>query len=179
MTNFTTVYELPWLVDCIFRECEKTDVARMDKLENRVIKEIDGFIAKFPDRAKNKPLMMRRVRKHVAGYKARYAQEQYNVFSSIVTKDDEGAEQQYEPVDVLANVEVSVIDAFETKRTIDLLAQADRRKELVLTAWAEGIADATYISDTLASVIGGNAASHRVFIQRFKKHCERALESAV
>lgn len=178
MDKLTTAYQLPWLIDCIFRECEKTDVAKMDKLEKRVIKEIDSFLAKFPDRAQNRALMKRKVRRHVAGYKALYAQEQYSVFSNMVTNDEEGAEQQYEPADVLANVEGSVIDAVETKRTIDLLAQADRRKELVLTAWAEGIADASYISDTLASVLGGNAASHRVFVQRFKKKCECALAGA-
>lgn len=179
MENMTTVYEIPWLIEYVHQRCEATRVTNTDKLEDRVIGKLADFIDRYPEQRNNRNVLRKWTDKYVKNLSTmKFKNEQSEFFSELSATNEEGEEEQYEPADVLANVERSVIDTFETKRTIDLLAQADRRKELVLTAWAEGIADATYISDTLARALGGNATSHRVFIQRFKTNCKRALLSA-
>lgn len=175
MNAAQTVYDFPWLADYIFRECEKTNVVRLEKLEARVIREVSDYITKFPERIANRTLMRSRVRRHVAGYRADYSQSSETLFSAMSTaKDDEGKEAEYEPVDVLANVESEVV----AKRTIDLLAQADRRKLVILNEWANGNTIDSDISLALAREIGGNPESHRKAIQRFRIECRNALECA-
>lgn len=74
----------------------------------------------------------------------------------------------YEPRDVLANVE----SGLEIKEAITLLAKGDRKRRLILTEWANGSTNDSELSDTLASVLGGQARSHRKFIQRFRIECQ-------
>jgi len=74
----------------------------------------------------------------------------------------------FEPADVLANVE-SVV---ELKEAITLLAKGDRRRKMILNSWANGSTNDSELSDTLASVFGGQARSHRIFIQRFRIECQ-------
>lgn len=74
----------------------------------------------------------------------------------------------YEPADVLANVE----SGLEIKEAITLLAKGDRKRKLILTEWANGSTNDSELSDTLASVFGGQARSHCKFIQRFRIECQ-------
>lgn len=178
MNNLTTVYEIPWLIEHIHSECDRSSAVNSDKLEDRVIASIASYLGKNEQNTRNKAFLFREVKRLVSREEKNYRREQAAYFADMITANDDGEETEFEPVDVLANVEARIIEREEVKTTVDLLAQEDRRKKIVLTAWAEGIADATYISDTLASVLGGNAASHRVFIQRFKKKCECALAGA-
>lgn len=92
----------------------------------------------------------------------------------LKTRNKEGQTVEYEPVDVLANVE----SALETKETITLLAKDDRRRKMILTEWMYGNTDETNISRILADTLGGNARSHCKFVQRFKIECRSALNAA-
>ncbi|MGN7387769.1 hypothetical protein [Sporosarcina sp. SAFN-015] len=87
--------------------------------------------------------------------------------------DEESAE--YEAEDVLANVENALVMKETQKETISLLAQGDRRRNLVLNAWANGFTDSREISSILADTLGGKSESHRKFITRFKTECRAVL----
>ncbi|AZV88340.1 hypothetical protein BUN12_0076 [Bacillus amyloliquefaciens] len=77
----------------------------------------------------------------------------------------------WEPEDTLASVE----DAVLLKEKVALLAQDDERKKLILDTWTRGCTNDTEVSTLLAQRFGGNAPSHRKFIQRFRSNCQREL----
>ncbi|MCR9040804.1 hypothetical protein QRX25_14925 [Bacillus sp. L381] len=77
----------------------------------------------------------------------------------------------WEPTDTLASVE----DAVLIKEKVDLLAQDDPRKKLILDTWTRGCTNDTEVSTLLAQRFGGNARSHCRFIQRFRTNCQREL----
>ncbi|MEC2215087.1 hypothetical protein [Bacillus velezensis] len=77
----------------------------------------------------------------------------------------------WEPEDTLASVEGEVL----LKEKVALLAQDDERKKLILDTWTRGCTNDTEISTLLAQRFGGNAPSHRKFIQRFRSNCQREL----
>lgn len=175
MENLITVYEIPWLIEYVHRKCESTRVVNTDKLEDRVIGKLADFIRRYPEQRGNRKTLSRWTDKYVAYLSSeKFRNDQSSLFSEIVTKDDEGKEAEYEPVDVLANVESEVV----AKRTIDLLAQADRRKLVILNEWANGNTIDSDISLALAREIGGNPESHRKAIHRFRIECRRALDCA-
>ena len=94
-------------------------------------------------------------------------------FADIGYEDDDGNDVDFEPVDVLANVESEVI----ARKTTTLLAQGDRRKGLILSEWTNGNNADLDISYVLANVLGGNSESHRKYIQRFRISCQKALSA--
>lgn len=57
---------------------------------------------------------------------------------------------------------------------IALLAQGDRKKEMILSAWVNGTNDSD-ISILLAQELGGKAESHRTYIKRFRAKCKDVL----
>lgn len=174
MKDVTTVYRCSWLLDYIIDQCDKSGVSNTAALEERVINSIGSYLSKDQNNVKKRRFLMREVRKIILYDRTRYRKEATVIFSDIVTRDDEGEEQEYEPVDVLANVESEVMK----EATVDLLAQADRRKRLILIQWANGNTMDSDISLALAREIGGNSESHRKAIQRFRIECKRALLSA-
>lgn len=172
MSTTTTLYEShPELILFIFRECEKVELANTEKLENRVIKELERFIEKFPHHSRNYTVLRTRVRNHISSSRKRFKSEDSVVFSGITLNNEDGEEKEFDPVDVLANVESEVTK----EMTVDLLAQADRRKRLILSEWANGNTVDTDISNVLANVLGGKASGHRIYIQRFRTDCKKTL----
>lgn len=92
-----------------------------------------------------------------------------------LSEQEEGEQEiEYEPEDVLANVESDVI----AKEMAALLAQDDRRKSVV-EAWTVGNTNTQSISRTLARTFGGNAESHRKFVQRFRNECHAILDAVI
>lgn len=86
--------------------------------------------------------------------------------------DGNGQLIMYEPRDDLAIVDTA---ALEIKETINLLAKADRRKQVILSEWTNGNTNDSNISNTLARILGGQARSHCRYIQRFRIECQTAL----
>lgn len=89
-------------------------------------------------------------------------------YRSVEEMTDDDTAGNFEPTDVLANVE----SVLEIKEAIALLAKGDRKRDLILTAWLNGSTNDSELSNTLASVFGGQARSHRIFIQRFRIECQ-------
>lgn len=97
-------------------------------------------------------------------------------FSEMESEDREDVEEiEFEPEDVLANVEGEVIK----RETADLLAQGDCRKEKIIEFWAIGNTNSAHISRTLARSFGGNEETHRKYIQRFRRSCREQLSAAI
>ena len=88
--------------------------------------------------------------------------------------DSDGQLIMYEPRDDLAIVDTATL---EIKETINLLAKADRRKQVILSEWANGNTNDSDISNTLARILGGQARSHCRYIQRFRIECRAALSA--
>jgi len=89
--------------------------------------------------------------------------------------DHEGNKRYLEVVDVLADVESTVIDSQSVNEKIAFLAEGDPRKEFVLRHWTNGGYNDKELSNVLANVFGGKSSSHRRFIQRFRIKCQRRL----
>ena len=97
-------------------------------------------------------------------------------FSEMESEVREDVEEiEFEPEDVLANVEGEVIK----RETADLLAQGDCKKEKILGFWSIGNTNNAYISRSLARSFGGNEETHRKYIQRFRKSCAEQLRTAI
>ncbi len=97
---------------------------------------------------------------------------------SLAGLDDEGSEEPYEVVDVLADVEKDLIRKENLKENVALLAEDDVRKECILKAWVLGYHNAKELSGVLANTFGGKAESHRKSIQRFQNECKKRLNVA-
>src|SRR5699024_1522107 len=97
-------------------------------------------------------------------------------FSEMESEDREDVEEiEFEPEDVLANVEGEVI----AKEMTALLAQGDHLLEEIVGYWAIGNTNNASISRSLARTFGGNAESHRRRINRFRHDCRKHLSAAV
>src|SRR5690625_1545173 len=102
-----------------------------------------------------------------------FRKEESTLFSGMTSETSEG-EIEFEPLDVLTNVESEVL----TKETIALLTQDDRSKK-ILEAWSIGNTNNTEISRMLTHTLGGKTESHRKFIQRYEKDCREKLATAI
>jgi len=96
----------------------------------------------------------------------------FTYFEDLAKTGSEGQAIEYDPLDVLANINSRQL---ELKETITLLAKDDRRREYILNAWAEGYTDDTEISHILADVFTGKSTGHLSFIKLFRKTCRAEL----
>lgn len=133
------------------------------EISNRPVKSIKAMAIHYIKRAEAH---------HVK--KSKY--QHFTYFDDLTKPGDEGQAVEYEPRDDLAIVGSGRL---ELKETITLLAKSDRRRELILTEWMNGNTNDTDISDTLARVLGGQARSHRIFVQRFRTECRTAITVAI
>ena len=104
--------------------------------------------------------------------------EKPTYFSELADRinDDESIEKiNYEPEDVLADVESEVI----AKEMTALLAQDDHRKKVILGNWINGNDNTSDIARLLAQTIGGNVEAHRKYIRRFQLECRDKLATAI
>lgn len=113
-------------------------------------------------------------RRAAARHLKRTGYESPKMFSEMASENREDEEEvEYEPIDVLADVESEVIN----KETVTLLAEGDCRRKKVLEGWALGNTNDSQISRSLARSFGGNADSHRKFVQRFRTSCQDKLRA--
>lgn len=105
--------------------------------------------------------------------KADFFKRRSDIDSEISKELLEGEDEEelgYQFEDVSADVEAEVL----YKEKVDLLAQDDERKKVVLEHWTKGASDSS-ISELLAQLFGGKSESHRKFVRRFRKECQRIL----
>lgn len=100
-----------------------------------------------------------------------------NLFSDLAVTNEDG-DSEYEAIDVLADVEGDFIFKENQKKVIDLLAQDDHLKRMILNAWKNGFTNASELSGILANTIGEKSREgYRKSIQRFKIDCLAELSA--
>lgn len=171
------VYKNKWIIERIYEVSDelRSRVTDQTLFEERCINRVGGYLDINSSNVRNRRYIERMIREVASSILGRNKNEAAELFTDLGTKDEESDEEiEYEPIDVLANVESEVIK----KETITLLAQDDRRRTSVLEAWALGNTNDSQISRTLARTFGGNFDSQRKFVQRFQKECREQLLSA-
>lgn len=171
------VYEIPWILNTVTKKVSSVShmITRTDKLEALIYKDISQYLTEYPEYKNNVRRINFLIDRKIGLAKKKYRIEEARHFNYYSPKDDNIEKEEYEPPDTLASVE----SGLEIKETIDLLAKDDRKKRFVLSEWANGNFNDSEISGMLAHTFGGNAASHRIFIQRFRTFCQRELATAI
>jgi|SRR5699024_6098210 len=177
MNKQALVYEVSWLIDRIYRESDKlldkiTDTTRF---EDRCIKDIGEYLSLDEGNVRNKDHLVWLIKRKVKEATDNYKKEDNEYFSDVVSMEAFDEEVEFEPQDVLANVEEEVM----AKETAALLAQDDCRDKAILNYWLIGNTNSAHISRSLARTFGGNDKSHRVYVHRFRESCRNQLETAV
>lgn len=173
MEDIKVVFENRWIIEKIYEESERLSyyITDTSRFEERCIEYVARYLNKYQGARNSRRYIQRLIMCKSQEAKEVFKKEHYTTFGGLAALNEDGDELEYEPEDVLANVESEVI----TKETIDLLAQDDRRKRLILGSWLMGNDNVSDISRLLAQTIGGNAETHRKFIQRFRSDCRIAL----
>lgn len=177
MKSIELIYQNNDLLDLITRavDKERNHVANTEMLEDRIYKRLSRYIKGDEERVRHFRTIKRMVYETISEFKDTYRKEFYEHFSEFDTVNtSDGSTTEFEPIDVLADVEGEVL----VKEMTALLAQDGRRK-IVIEAWSLGNTNSSYISRTLARTIGGNVETHRKFIQRFEKECREKLATAI
>jgi len=171
------VYENDWIIRRIYEVADglRTVIVDQTKFEERCINRVARYLNGDKSRTSHRNYIERLIQQEASDYRRRGKKEDAELFTTLATFGDDGEEIEYEPEDVLADVEGEVI----AKETAALLAQDDRRKELIVGSWTIGNDNNSEISRLLAQSIGGNSESHRKFIQRFRADCREMLATAI
>lgn len=174
MERQEVVYKHEWAINFAREQVSKVslEISRTDKLEHRVINQVGNYLLSPSGSIRHKRFIRRLVMQEIETAKRLYRSRATELLADISFEDDEGQAVEYEPEDVLADINSQEL---ELKQTIELLAQNDRRRETILTAWANGYTDDREISGILADTLGGKSESHRKFIQRFRNSCRTQL----
>ena len=177
MENQKLVYEIPWLINSIYKESDRlaTLVVYTEDFEERCIEYIGQYLRLSPKNKENKRYLMRMIKRKSKEVREEYAATNSINMSELEIEDDYGDRTEFEPMDVLANVESEVI----AKEMTALLAQGDHLLEEIVGYWAIGNTNNASISRSLARTFGGNAESHRRRINRFRHDCRKHLSAAV
>lgn len=168
-------YRNKWIVEEVYKYSSKVAdrVTNTSIVEHRILQAVGKYLNEDISRIKNRSYILKLIQREAYAALKRNRKEHAIHFADIGYEDDTGETIEYEPLDVLANVESD----FSAKETITLLAKDDRKRSLILNAWANGFTNDTELSDTLASVLGGQARSHCKFIQRFRIECRGVLSA--
>src|SRR5690554_266790 len=177
MKNILIVYKNEWILNAVYETSDRIrgKVTDQTLFEERAIKRVGEYLLQNKENRRNKRYIIRIINEVAKSVVERNKNEQYTLLTELIYTNEDGEEVEFEPVDVLADVESEVLK----KETIDLLAKGDRRKLKVLESWAVGNKNDKQISRTLASTFGGNPESHRKYIQRFRKDCHNILATAI
>lgn len=177
MKDIEIVYKhndaLNYLRDCVEQVTHL--VTDTEKLEERIFKQLASYL-------KTGKKSFARIR-HIVNREIHLALRQFRKERTIILSavrvttfyimNDFGESYEFEPQDVLANVEDAVIEKSSIKEKIAGLASDDRER-FTLNAWIDGVDDTT-IAKALASRYGGKTEGHRTFIKRFRAKCQRKL----
>lgn len=172
MNHLTIVYENKKALKYLRERVDGISwkVTNTEKLEVSIIKQLASYLLLGNS---NFTTIKYRVDREIKKALKQYRTEQVVLFSTLAHPDDYGESSEFEPQDVLANVEDAVIQKSSLHEKIIGLA-SDDREFFTLNAWSNGDNDAE-ISRSLADLFGGNSNSHRRFIQRFREKCQRKL----
>ena len=177
MKNNLIVYENGWIIQRIYEVSDRIRDKLTDQtlFEERCIKRITDYLLICETNKRNKRYIERLINEVASAVIERNRNEYAELFSELSTESEEDKEMEYEPIDVLADVESEVIK----RETVTLLAENDCRRLTVLEGWAIGNTNDNQISRALARTYGGNPESHRKFIQRFRLRCREQMSAAI
>lgn len=168
-------YEYPWIIQELQRAVDKVShrVTNTERIERRALTRIGSYLLTGEDTHLNRKHITRLIYQETASALKYSRKEQTVHFADISYEDDYGEIIEFDPVDVLANVE----SEFFTKETVALLAKNDGRRKMILNAWANGFTNDRALSETLAGFFGGQARGHCSYIQRFRIECRGVLSA--
>lgn len=174
--SLVVCYKQKWILEAILNESDKLHSRLTDstRFEDRCLKQVAKYISKGKDNYLHRRYITKIIKQEAKIATSKYTNENYITFSEMGTTMDDGEEIDFEPEDVLGNVESEVI----VKEMTALLGKDGRRKA-VLEAWTIGNTNDKSISSTLGRTLGGNKESHRKFIQRFRNECRELLSAAI
>lgn len=177
MMDIELVYKNKWIIDRIYQESDRliSKISDITTFEDRAVNDVAQYLGRCTENLRNKKHILYLIKRKVWEAENKFKKEEYTNFSNLVYNDQEGEEVEYEPIDVLANVESEVI----RKEMTALLAQDDHRNKKILEFWTIGNTNNAYISRSLARSLGGNEDAHRKYIQRFRKSCCGKLSAAI
>lgn len=177
--NNLIIYETSWIINRIYSVSDSIRGLVTDQtlFEERCITRIGEYLSKDFTRTRHRRYIERMIGEVATSVIERNKNEYAELFSTLSAEqeDGEGQEIEFEPVDVLANVESEVI----RNETIALLAEGDCKKSMVLQSWADGNGNVMEISRSLARSFGGNIESHRKSVSRFRTECRNRLATAI
>lgn len=178
MKEIELVYKTKWIIERIYYESDRllNKITDTTIFEDRVIKDVGQYLLRNIDNKNNRRHIEYLIKRKVWEAENSYKKEGYINFSNLNYDDSEDDDEvEFEPTDVLADVESEVIK----KETIELLAENDRRRKEILESWSLGNTNDSQVSRSLARSLGGNEKVHRIFIQRFRKACREQLLAAI
>lgn len=167
-------YKHPDIIREVFNSTNRVAslISNTARLENDILNDIGIYLLKDPDNYRKRRYIRRIIHSKISVAKRRNRREHAEHLADLTSSNEEGQAVEYEPEDVLANVNSRNL---EFEETITLLAKDDRRREIILNAWADGYTDDTEISHILADVLTGKSTGHLSFIKRFRKECRAGL----
>lgn len=174
LENSLIVYENSWIINRIYEVSDaiRHRVVDQVKFEERCIERVGRYLNKSPGRINNKKYIERMIWEVAKISIGLFKKDETTLMSEMITENDNGEDVEFEPTDVLADVESEVM----AKEITALLAQDGRRK-VILEAWSLGNTNGKSISRTLACIFGGKTETHRKFIQRFEEECQKRLSA--
>lgn len=151
-------------------------ITNTSALEERVMKYVGLYIRDKDYEARNRSYIRKLIYQKITQSISTYRKELAVHLAELKSSNEEGQTTEYEPQDELALVDSGNL---EIKETITLLAKNDRRRSTILTEWMNGNTNDTDISSILADTLGGQARSHRIFVQRFRIECQEKLANVI
>src|SRR5690625_3213559 len=136
INNSLIVYENDWIIQRSYEVADGLTTVIVDptKSEERCINRIARYLNGAKNRTNHRNYIERIIKQAASDYRRRGKKEDAELFTTLATLGDDGEDMEFEPEDVLADVEGEVI----SKETAALLAQDDRRKELIAGSWTRG-----------------------------------------
>lgn len=170
------VYSNSWIINYIYSVSDKirNKVIDQTRFEERCIKKVARYLSAGDTNISNKRFIASMIRKEAHDYVSWCKKEAYELLADLTFEDEDGNVTEYEPPDMLGNVEAEVI-----AREMTVLLGKDGRRKLILEAWSYGNTNDLLISVALGRTLGGNKESHRKFIQRFRKECREQLSAII
>lgn len=181
MSNFEEikiVYENKWLIEMVYRVSDniRDKVTEQVKFEKRCIEKLGKYLYEDIERIKNERYLRNMILKEASDAVNRQNKnEYYNTFSELSYVDESGEEIEFEPYDVLADIEGEILQ----KEMTTILANGSHKNYLILSCWSTGNTNGKLIARMLAHTFGGNTESHRRSITRFRTNCINKLANLV
>lgn len=173
MENLILVYKHKEALRYIRENVDRVShvITNIEKLEKEIFYQVSKYLA-----LGKKSISQIRwiVNREISSALKKFGKQDKINFSNILEENDFGESLEFEPEDVLANVEEPILEKSSIRERIRSLAATDS-EEFVLNAWIDEKSDSE-IARELALRFGGNSRSLRIWVQRFRTKCQERLE---